>query len=300
MKSLLRRLSLADLRGALSRHRLGIGYILFTLTVFLVSVVATLPHEEIARHLIERATRGSSTRVEFREISFRPLLGYTIRDLRITPDSTGGPTIRVESLDATPVLTSLLLPTGPTELDLEAVLWGGGLEARLGGDGRNFMLTLEAEGLDLGEATSGLFPAGGALEGQARVLLAIEGDSRGRELFGALDLKATAVGLRDLLAAGFKVPNLTFESVQLSAKLDGRRLEISEFSARGRELMLRATGRIRLAERLKSSTLDIRFELQISDEAPSGLRALPLLLPKRKDGEAFYKLQGTLERPTLS
>ncbi|MFP6662931.1 MAG: type II secretion system protein GspN [Deltaproteobacteria bacterium] len=300
MKSPRRSISFAGLRDALGRHRLAIGYTCFTLAVFVVGVVATLPHEKIARQLIERATRSSAVGIEFRELSLRPLLGYTVRDLQILPEGKDGPTIHIDSLDAAPVLTSLLLPGAPAAIDLEARLWGGVLEARLAGDPRGFLLALEGENLELAEATRGLFPGGGALLGTARIALDLEGDPRGRELVGALSLDAAAVGLRDLLAAGFKVPNLTFESVQLRARLDGKRLEISEFSARGAELTLRATGRIQLAQPLESSILDIRFELQIHADAPAGLRALPLLLPKRTQGDAFYKLKGTLRRPKLS
>lgn len=300
MKSLLHRISLAGLRRTLFRYRLALGYACFAFAVFVVGVLATLPHEEIARRLIKSATRGSAVGLEFRELSFRPLLGYTIRDLHLMADRNSGPTIRIDSLDAAPVLTSLLLPTAPNAVDLEAQLWGGSLEARLAGDDSRLLLALEGEGLELAQATRGLFPGGGSVQGTARIALDIEGEPRGDEFAGGLSLDVTAVGLRDLLAAGFKVPNLTFETVQLRAKLDGRRLEISEFSAQGRELSLRATGRIQLARRLESSTLDIRFELQIREDAPAGLRSLPLLLPKRTQGDAFYKLKGTLRRPKLS
>ena len=289
---------LDSIRGALSQHRSAIGYGLFTLAVMIVGVITMFPHEEMTRRLLGDALKTSPIGIDFRQLRFRPLLGYKIDGLRIAPDRTADFLIQVDSLDAAPNLTSLLLPGMRPAVDIEAELWGGRIDASLAAGTSEFSIDLEADDLNLGEASAGAFPQGGSLRGSADLSLELQGRTTGEALLGNAILNATNVALDEILISGFKVPELSFSNVTLRASLEDRTIRVIEFTAQGAEVVLRATGKIGLRTRLEYSTLDIRFEVTVADNAPPGLRALRLLLPK-KPGDSFHSLRGTLRRPVV-
>jgi len=280
------------------RYLLGL-YFGFAALVFLIALLVTFPHETLVREGLRQATAGSPTRIDFAELRYRPPLGYEVSDLRIVPDPGSAFELQAGQLHARPSMLSLLVPGQRNAVDLDVALWGGQLEARIAGDPDDFAIDALGENLKLDEATRGAFPPAGKIYGSGRLELAVEGKDRGRRLEGALRLAVRDLALRDLMAQGFKVPDLTFETLDLEAEADGQTLQIRKLVANGSEISIRATGKIKLNRVWKRSTLDLRFELVIDPDAPAGLRMLPRLLPKRKDDETFYKIRGTLGKPRL-
>ena len=290
---------LKSLKSRASQRRLPLLYTGFTVFVFLVAIIVTFPHETLIRQGLDRATAGSDTTVDFKTLQFRPLLGYHVEDLRVVPDRDEAFELRVAGLQATPSIISLLVPGRRNALDLELDIWGGELAARLAGDPDDFAITAAGSGLNLEDATRGLLPANGKIYGSAALELDAEGTDQGRTIDGTLILAVRDLALRDLMARGFKVPDLTFETLDLSIEAAGDTLQVRNFVATGNEVSIRATGKIKLNRSWKRSMLDLRFELTIDPDAPSGLRVLPRLLPKRKNGETFYDIIGTLGNPRI-
>ncbi len=290
----------AAIRAFFSRHVLFFGYAAFSLVALLTALLVTFPHEELARRLVAEGTRNTDIRADFRRLNFSPPLAWAARDIVILPDSDGALAIRVDELRASPGWTSLVLPGVLPALDLDANLWNGTAIATAGSDGEKFTLDLRAEDLDLAAAASGLLPGEGRIGGRANLALEASGDLQGRELVGDVELIVADITLRGLSLEGFQLPDLDLSELKLRGTLAGKTVQVSEFLARGPGVSLRATGTIQRARRFDSSRLDLRVEIQITDAAPSSLRGLRLLLPRRQPGESFYKLGGTIRRPKLS
>ena len=283
-----------------SERRLAIVYAAFALVIFFTALVVTFPHETLVRMGIRNATAESSVTIDFSELHFRPPFGYQVSDLHIVSDSRQPFSLRVSDLKATPSLLSLIIPGQRNAVDLTLSIWGGLLEGRLAGDPANFAITARGEGLDIASATQGALPPPGQIYGKARLDLDVEGTEDGRQLEGNLILAVQNLALRDLTAGGFKVPDLTFDTLEMAVEARGNSLKIRKFVVQGSDVSIRATGKITRNRFWKRSSLDLRFELIISPDAPAGLRILPRLLPKRKDGEQFYNLRGTLAKPRIS
>jgi type II secretion system protein N len=280
------------------RYLVGL-YLGFAFLVFLIALLWTFPHETLVREGLRQATAGSPTRIDFAQLRYRPPLGYEVEDLRIVPDPGSAFELQAGQLHAQPSLLSLLVPGRRNAVDLNLAIWGGQVEARIAGDPDDFAIDAVGQNLKLDEATRGAFPPAGKIYGNGRLELAVEGTDGGRLIEGALQLAIRDLALRDLMAQGFKIPDLTFETLDLEAEADGQTLQIRKLVANGNEVSIRATGKIKLNRVWKRSTLDLRFELRIDPDAPAGLRMLPRLLPKRNDGDTFYKIRGTLGKPRL-
>lgn len=280
------------------RYLLGL-YFGFAFLVFLVALLLTFPHETLVREGLRQATAGSPTQIDFARLRYRPPFGYEVSDLRIVPDPGNSFEFQASQLHARPSVLSLLIPGRRNAVALDADLWGGQVEVRIAGDPEDFAIDAVGQNLKLDEASRGAFPPAGRIYGNGRLELAVEGTDSGRRLQGELRLAIRDLALRDLMAQGFKVPDLTFETLDLEAEADGQTIQIRKLVANGNEVSIRATGKIKLNRVWKRSTLDLRFELMIDPDAPAGLRMLPRLLPQRKDGESFYKILGTLGKPRL-
>lgn len=290
----------SEMRAFFSRHALLFGYTGFTLVVILATLLATFPHEEFARRAVAEATAGTPTRVDFRTLHFRPPLAWTARDLRIVPDTAADLALRIESVKASPAWTSLLLPGALPGIDLDAALWEGEASAFAASDGEDFALEVQAAGLDIAAATAGQLPGEARLGGRADLDLEAGGDLRGETLSGEVHVQATGIALRDLLVSGIRVPDLDLRDASLHGSFEDRTIRIAEFLAQGEGLLVRATGTIERQRVFDRSRLDLRVEIEITDAAPPALRGLRLLLPKRKPGETFYHLRGTIRRPQFS
>ena len=292
--------STATARDFFARHALFFGYATFSLVAFLAALLVTFPHEEVARSLLTEATREGDTRADFRRLDFSPPLAWMAHDVVIVPDRESELAIRLDRLRASPAWTSLVIPGRLPALDLDVDLWNGSAVIAAGSDGKEFTLDLEATGIDLAEATDGMLPGAGRLGGRADLALEASGDIKGRDLAGEVVLLVQGIALRELTLSGFQLPDLDLSDASLRATLEGNTIRIAEFLARGKGLRLRATGTIQRNRRFDRSTLDLRVEIEITDAAPSSLRGLRMLLPKRKAGESFYQLRGTIRRPKLS
>lgn len=287
------------LRRKSEQRRLPLLYAGFALVVFLVALVVTFPHETLVRQSLYSATVGSDTTIDFTALHFRPPLAYQVDDLQIRPDRNEPFELRITKLHVAPALFSLLIPGQRNAVDLELEIWGGQLEARLAGDPDDFAIAAAGSKLNLAEAISTALPTPGKIYGNAQFELVAEGTDKGRSIAGSLTLAIRDLALRELTARGFKVPDLTFETVDLAVDADGGVLHVRKFVASGNEVSIRATGKVTLHRSWKRSALELRFELSIDEDAPSGLRVLPRLLPKRKNGESFYDIRGTLGNPRI-
>ena len=287
------------LRTRASEHRLAWLYLGFSAAVFIVALVTTFPHETLVREGLRHATAGSPTQIDFASLRYQPLLGYEVADLRIVPDTAQSFQLQVDALHAKPAILSLLIPGQRNAVELDLAIFGGQMEATVAGNPDDFAVVVVGQNLKLDEATRGAFPPPGRVSGTAALDLAAQSSDGGRTLEGTLALRAQDIALRDMMAQGFKIPDLSFEALELEAAADGDTIHVRKLVATGNEVSIRATGKIKLHRSWKRSSLDLRFELNISPDAPAGLRMIPRLLPKRKDGESFYDVRGTLARPRL-
>ena len=249
------------------RYLLGL-YFGFAFLVFLVALLLTFPHETLVREGLRQATAGSPTQIDFARLRYRPPFGYEVSDLRIVPDPGNSFEFQASQLHARPSVLSLLIPGRRNAVALDADLWGGQVEVRIAGDPEDFAIDAVGQNLKLDEASRGAFPPAGRIYGNGRLELAVEGTDSGRRLQGELRLAIRDLALRDLMAQGFKVPDLTFETLDLEAEADGQTIQIRKLVANGNEVSIRATGKIKLNRVWKRSTLDLRFELMIDPDAP--------------------------------
>ena len=74
-----------------------VGYVAFTLLIFLLALVWSLPHDLIAARAIDVATAGAPVRIGFRSVSLAFPNGYRFTDLRATPLGASEPVAHTAS-----------------------------------------------------------------------------------------------------------------------------------------------------------------------------------------------------------
>lgn len=276
-----------------------LGYLGFTLAVFVVALLYGLPHDLIARRALGEATSEAPMRVVFDDVSFAFPNGYHFTEVRLSPRDDPQYTVEVPEITVRTPLTGILLGRIDSAT-FSGRLYGGTFEGTAETSDGKVATTVSLEEVRLAPLTRRFLPPPGAVAGTASLDLALTGDGRStRSSAGTVELSARNVSLEGIIAQGITVPDLTFSDVQLEAEVQGTRLQLERFTARGDELTLGATGDVLVREPASQSVLNLQLEIDVSAEARPGLRVATSLLPKRKTGQKSWALRGSLASPSL-
>jgi type II secretion system protein N len=277
-----------------------VGYVAFTLLVFLLALVWSLPHDLIAARAIDVATAGAPVRIGFRSVALAFPNGYRFTDVRITPLGVSDPVATLSEVTLRVPLAGLL--TGSfRQAVLDGRAYGGTFRgwARLVGNRASG--ALEATDIRLEPALAPLVPPPGRVQGTADVSFQLAGDGRTTQSSeGNLTLTVHDLALDQVSVRGIRVPNVAFPAVDASAQVFGARLQVKEVRAAGDDLRFDASGDILLREPLPQSVLNLRMNVEVPPGAQPALKLVSGLLPKRNPGEApSYTVKGTLAAPVV-
>lgn len=276
-------------------------YIVFTVSLFCVFLVATFPYDIVVGQVLA-LVQSPTVVVDVKSTEFAWHRGLALNGVRVSSltGETTGPYLELNTLWVRPVITQLVRGN-PYALALEADLYGGKADG-----------TIDLEG----QTVKGSVNLNAASLGRYRTLTALleEGQIAGRisgqvsfETNGAVldsgqasgEVRLEAGGIESAKIAGFVIPDLHFNASQLKFGLQGGRMEIEQFNATGDELNVSASGTISLRAPVDASVLNLKATLLPGKSAPDAIRALVAMIPKPRDAkpDAPVRISGTLSRP---
>jgi type II secretion system protein N len=291
------------LRTWLDENRRAVGYAAFTAAVFLVALVATLPHDLIARRALDRATAGAPLGIAFREVGFAFPNGYRFDGLVVTGEEFPDARLAIDSMTVRAALGGIL--TGAPGASFTGELFGGEVTGTAVERGSGAEVELRVEDLDLARATSGLLPEiaqpPARIAGRADVDLELAGDGRTtRSSEGRIRFDVRGLALTKVAVQGITLPDLSFTTTTGQAEIKGTRLAIESFRAEGPEVEVGLSGDVLLREPVEQSVLNLELRLETAPNAQPAIRMATAFLPPRPAGQAQrWTVRGTLAVPTV-
>lgn len=276
-------------------------YVVYTLALFAVFLVATFPYEIVVGRFLG-LVESNAVNVDFKEARFAWHRGLALTQVRLT-SPTGDPEVPYLELDTLwvrPVLGELIRGN-PYALAVQAELYGGGADGVLNVREQTISGVVNVNAVSLGRY------------GTLTALLE-EGNIAGR-VFGSLSFEAAGAniesgtasgevrlenaGLEKAKISGFGVPDLHFATTQLNFAVRQGRLEIEQLNATGEELNISASGQISLREPIDASVLNLKATVLPGKNAPDSIRGLIAMIPKSRDAkpDAPMRISGTLRTP---
>lgn len=286
--------------GWLKRPHPILGYVLFSLAVFLVALAYSLPHDLIAARILSAATAGAPVTATFRDVTFAFPNGYRFSDLRLEPARAPGSALAIDTLTVRTPLLGLLLGR-PRRASLSGSAYGGEISGDVEIRGGGARTRLEATGIELARALAPLVPAPGRIAGRAELTLELSGDGRTTQsTAGSVALAVRGLELREVAVRGVVVPDLDVRDLTASGQILGSRMQVKEVRATSDAGELAATGDVLLRDPLPQSVLNLRLTVDVRPDAPPALRVATALLPRRNAGEKpFYTVSGTVAAPSI-
>lgn len=287
--------------AALVRGRgAALAYAAFTLVVFLLVLLATLPHDLIAARALDLATAGAPVRVGFANVSLAFPNGYHFTNVRVTPVGGSEPVATLSELTVRMPLAGLV--TGRfRQAVFTGRAYGGSFTGWVRDAGGKIAGQIDAKDVRLEPALAPFVPPPGRVQGVASVALQLSGDGRTTQSAeGDVTLAVRDLALEQVSVRGFRLPDLTFLTVDAAAQVFGSRLQIREARTTGSDLTFDATGDVLLREPVQQSVLNLRMRVEVPPNAPPALRIATGLLPKRNPGqEPVYTVKGTIAAPVV-
>lgn len=277
-----------------------IGYAAFTLLVFLVALVWSLPHDLIAARAIDVATAGAPVGIGFRAVALAFPNGYRFTDLRVTPRGASQPVATLSEVTLRVPFAGLL--TGSfRQAVVDGHAYGGDFRGWARLTGNRASGELEAKGIRLEPALAPFVPPPGRVQGTADLSFRIAGDGRTTQSSeGDVTLAVRNLALDQVSVRGFRLPDVAFPTVDASAQVFGARLQVKEIRAAGDDLRFDASGDVLLRDQLPQSVLNLRMTVEIPPNAQPALRLVSGLLPKKNPGEPpVYSVKGTIAAPVV-
>jgi type II secretion system protein N len=279
-----------------------LGYVLFTVVVFVMCLVATFPHELLVSRALRAATGQSAFQVETGASRLGWTLAYGIDSLRVRlRDGDDEPLFLAETLRFSPSRIGLLFGN-PYPLGFGASLYGGTLRGVVDPRPASFRIDATLEGVDLSRYTGARPWLDGRLRGRVEGTLALDGGGRGpAAATGTVALLIPGLTLESAKIRGITVPDLHFGDVHVNGNVKNARLEIAELVADGQEINLRGEGNVLLRDPLDASVLSLALTITPAAAAPDGLKLAINMIPGTSGagGARRVSVVGTLGRPMV-
>jgi type II secretion system protein N len=291
-------------RVATAERRPLVWYGLYTLVLFVLCFLATLPHDLLLQRALHSATANTPFRIETEGGSLGWTLSYALDSLRVrmrARDAEAEPLLLAEALRFSPSCLGLLRGS-PYPLGIGASLYGGTLHGTVDPRAASFRVDATLDGVDLARYT-GLRPlVDGTVRGRLEAAVALDGAGRGpAAATGSVTLRLPGLALEGTKVGGITIPDLHFSDVHLNGAAKNGRLEISEFVANGEEIVVRGDGNVLLRYPLDSSIMSLDLVVAPAADAPDGLRLAVSMLPgtSAEGGARRIGIVGTIGRPTM-
>ncbi|HEY3494548.1 MAG TPA: type II secretion system protein GspN [Polyangiaceae bacterium] len=304
------------------------GYVAFYGFALITSFYLTFPYPRLKERIVtdfnQRQTGPDAMRLEVDEIDSYWLSGVEAEGVRLVSkgesEVPGKPAkAKITSIEHAHARLSLLsLLIGRRVVNFGADAFGGNVSGSLADSDAERVVSIEVDGLDLGQTPlfAGLvgLPVTGQLGGSIE-LVAPEGRLSKAEGKLSFKIAGVTVGdgkakIRDIIA----LPKLDAGEITLEAEVKAGQVKDLKLAANGQDLELAAEGTIRLRDQPEQSLLTLTTEFKFTDRytnkddltkalfGPSGAFDLDPKNRRAKRADGFYgwRVSGSLSHPTFA
>jgi len=286
----------------LSGRGLWLLYGSYGAALFGVFLLVTFPYDVI----IKRALAGFNgpVTIAFHDAGFAWHRGIVVNRLALhsVEPTLVSPVLEADRVWVRPALGSLLRGN-PYGIEVQADIYGG--NAYADADMANGLLvgqlTLDALSLGRYRLLASMLEEGrlgGRVDARFTFETTLAAPDAG-QILGSIRL--TRAALEAAKIAGFGMPDIHIDNGEIEFAYRNGRLDLTELTARGREILLDADGQISLRAPVEDSVLNLRASIAPGPEAPDDIRGLLELIPRPPGAgaDAPLRVTGTIARPRL-
>lgn len=277
-----------------------VGYLLFTLSVFLLFLYLMFPFRQVERRIISLLEEKASIKLEIKEDQFRPPVKYLWKGIKFniqnTPYLDG---IELDMISAQLNLLPLLKKRIEAELKVDGA--GGSLNGRLiiEKDKRGTSYSIKGSGgnIDLNRVIRTTDEKKNNIAGKLKLdidYLWSGNDPAGGN--GAIDLEVNGLNVKNIEVNGFPIKDLTFSSVSGKVGLKGEVINIEKLTARTTDIELVGGGNIIRRNRFMESMLNLTFNINKMAEGPIAAILAPFSA-SNKGRPIILAIKGSIEHP---
>jgi type II secretion system protein N len=281
--------------------RTMLGYIAFTLAMFVVFLISTFPYEIVVGRLLAMVQSPAAV-IDVKGSEFAWHRGLALNGVRVSSvaGETTEPYLELNTLWVRP-LFSQLIRGNPYALALQAELYGGTADGTLALKGQTVSGQMSFDGASLGRyRTLAALLEEGQIAGRLSGTVSFEAAGPSVEAGQASgEVRLENSSLEKARISGLLVPDLHFKETRLKFAMQSGRIEIEQFNANGDELSVNASGTVTFRAPIDASVLNLKMTMLPGKEATDAIRALLALVPKPQGGkpDAPVRISGTLAKP---
>lgn len=275
----------------------------FTAVMFVVFLVVTFPYDTLVQRGLA-GLQGAPVRVVFDGAHFAWHRGIALTGVELysTDATIRSPVFEAETVWVRPALGQLVRGN-LYAFEAQAELYGGFASATADlADGRASG-TIDLQALSLGRYRPvATMLEEGRLGGRIDARVAFEAPLAMPETGQASgEIRLTRAALQEAKISGFGVPDIHLDEAKLDFGLQNGRVDVKDFDAKGKEIILAADGQIALRDPVQDSVLNMRATIMPGPEAPDSIRGLLQLIPRPAGAkpDAPVRVTGTIARPRV-
>jgi len=275
----------------------------FTFVLFVVFLVVTFPYDVLVRRALS-GLQGSPVVIDFQVARFAWHRGIALDgfELRLADAATPVPALEAASVWLRPAFGQLVRGN-PYAIELQADLYGGTAAVDADLSAGRLVGTVSLDAISIGRYG----PLASMLE-EGRLGGRVDADFSFASTLAAVaagqatgSVRLSQAALQEAKISGFGVPDIHLDDAKLDFALQNGRVDIAEFNAKGKEIIMSADGQISLRDPVADSVLNLRATIMPGPEAPDPIRGLLQLIP-RPAGVAIdapVRITGTIARPRV-
>ncbi|MGH7898339.1 MAG: type II secretion system protein GspN [Candidatus Binatia bacterium] len=278
--------------------RAVLGYVVYTVALFLCFLVYTFPVGVIADRLVNRAALDSGWTIRYQGVRLIPWAGFRFLDVKFEPPAKQTtPAIHFDRLTVRPSLQTFI-GRGFRRANFRGEGYGGTISGAVSWDSVP-SLSLQWD-VDLADAPV----LAALLAGDWTGRFSGEGSVRGRDFPAAFDgngrFSLRNVALTRGNAAGFKIPDLHFNQGGGEFEIKSGNVEVRGWKLAGPEVDVELRGQVALVRPLMQSLVNAHIAVRpVPGVFPEIENALRLLNGNRppQNGLYSYVVTGPLRAP---
>ena len=276
------------------------GYLLFTLSIFLLFLYLNFPFKKTEKRVISLIEEDGSIKITKMESLLKPPANFTWKGIRI--DFLNIPFFNEIEMDTISIQLKILpLLRKQIVADFSAEGIGGRMDGLLVArkDTKGFLYNIRGRGanLDLGRVIQDAGEKKNNIAGRLRADLdyswSANDPSRGD---GMLDLEVTGFKARNIEINGFPIRDIGFSSISGKIVLKRGVLNLEKLTAKTTDMEITGSGNIIMGNNLTQSMLNLAFNIITKGEGPNALLLAPLT-PQAKGSPIVLSVKGSLDHP---
>ncbi|MEK7824860.1 MAG: type II secretion system protein GspN [Nitrospirota bacterium] len=277
-----------------------IGYLLVTVSVFLLFLYLGFPFRQIEKRIIGHIEEKTSIKLDIREDLFRPPAVFILKGVKFSsqtiPFLDG---LYLEIINARVNILSLLKKRIETDIKAEGA--GGNFQGRLvvGRDEKGLYYNLNGGGinLDLERIIQKKDVRGNNISGRLKLDLVYSSSAMSPSYgTGLLDLDVAGLNLKNIEVSGFPIREILFSSVAGKVGLKGEVVNIERLIAKTNDIELIGSGNIIIRNQFRESMLNLTFNINRKGDGPIASLLAPFTV-SNTGRPIILAVKGTLDHP---